>query len=107
MLLHGLRFIIHYGMHLLLPGLIAYVFYKAHWKQSWLILLATMLVDLDHLLATPIYDPYRRSIGFHVLHSYQAILLYIFLLLPKKTRLVAIGLCLHMLTDYLDGLWIA
>ena len=35
-----------------------------------------MLVDLDHLLADPIYDPERCSIGFHPLHSIPAIVVY-------------------------------
>jgi hypothetical protein len=61
-----------------------------------------MLVDLDHLLANPIFDPNRCSIGFHFLHSYYAILIYVTLLLFPKSRIVAIGLLLHMLTDYLD-----
>ena len=30
---------------------------------------ATMLVDLDHLLATPLYNPDRCSLGFHPLHT--------------------------------------
>ena len=33
-------------------------------------MMATMLVDLDHLFADPIYDPDRCSIGFHPLHQY-------------------------------------
>jgi hypothetical protein len=67
-----------------------------------MIFILTMLVDLDHLLATPMYDPCRCSIGFHPLHSYVAIGIYIVLLLPVKTRIIAIGLLMHMLTDGLD-----
>lgn len=65
-----------------------------------------MLVDLDHLLATPIFNPCRCSIGFHPLHSYMAIAAYFLLLVPKKTRIIAIGLLLHMLTDGIDCLFI-
>jgi len=97
-----LQSILHYGLHLLFPGLIAWVFFRNKWKKAYLIMLATMLVDLDHLLANPIFDPNRCSIGFHFLHSYYAILIYITLLLFPKSRIVAIGLLLHMLTDYLD-----
>jgi len=97
-----LQFILHYGLHLLFPALIAWVFFRKEWKKAYLIMLATMLVDLDHLLANPIFDPNRCSIGFHFLHSYYAILIYITLLLFPKSRIVAIGLLLHMLTDYLD-----
>ena len=61
-----------------------------------------MLVDLDHLIATPIFDPTRCSIDFHPLHSYWAIGLYVLLLFPKKTRIMAVGLLLHMLSDMVD-----
>lgn len=63
---------------------------------------ATMLVDLDHLLADPIYDPNRCGIGFHPLHSYPAIAAYALLFIPRPTRLVALGLLIHMALDALD-----
>jgi len=96
----------HYGLHLLFPGLIAYIFFRKNWKTVWLIFIVTMLIDLDHLLADPIYDPNRCSINFHPLHSYVAASVYIVLLFPKKTRIIAIGLLLHLITDYLDCLWL-
>jgi hypothetical protein len=65
-----------------------------------------MLVDLDHLLATPIFSATRCSINFHILHSYYAIAIYLVALFFKKTRIVAIGLLLHILTDAIDCLWI-
>jgi len=65
-------------------------------------MMATMAVDLDHLLAVPIYDPNRCSIGFHPLHSYYAIGVYVILLFFPKTRLVGIGLVIHMILDYID-----
>lgn len=65
-------------------------------------MLAAMLVDLDHLLADPIYDPNRCSIGFHPLHSYPAIAAYVVLLVPRVTRLFALGLIIHMVLDALD-----
>lgn len=61
-----------------------------------------MLVDLDHLLANPIFDPARCSINFHPLHTMPAIVLYLILLFPKKTRILAIALLFHMLTDWFD-----
>ncbi len=101
-----LRPVLHYGMHYLMPFIIALIFFrKDFWKAS-LIMLAANLIDLDHLLVKPIFDPDRCSIGFHYLHSYLAITLYFILLLPKTTRIVAIGLLLHILTDYIDCLWI-
>lgn len=65
-------------------------------------MLSAMLVDLDHLLADPIYDPQRCGIGFHPLHTYPAIGAYALLLVPKTTRLVALGLVIHMALDALD-----
>ncbi|MFY0631507.1 MAG: hypothetical protein JXR05_14075 [Flavobacteriaceae bacterium] len=98
----SLKFIIHYGLHYIVPLGIAFFFYKKKWKVVFLILIATMLVDLDHLLATPIYDPNRCSINFHPLHSYYAIAIYVAMLIPKKLRIIAIGLLLHMLADFID-----
>ncbi|WP_172281945.1 DUF6122 family protein [Chryseobacterium sp. LAM-KRS1] len=97
----------HYFLHLVFPVLIAYIFYRDHWKRTYLILLATMLVDLDHLFANPIFDPDRNSIGFHFLHSYYAIAVYFLMLFFKgNIRIIGIGLLLHMLTDYQDfNLW--
>ena len=104
-ILQFLRPVIHISLHLLVPGLIARVFFREQWKRAWLIMLATMLVDLDHLLADPIFDPSRCSIGFHVLHSYYAIAGYLAMSLLPQLRIVAIGLLFHMFTDYLDCLW--
>jgi hypothetical protein len=100
------RFFTHYGMHFIVPGLIAYLFFRENWKKVWVIFTLTMLVDLDHLLATPLFDANRCSINFHPLHSYYAIFMYALLLIPAKTRIVAIGLLFHMLTDYFDCFWI-
>jgi hypothetical protein len=97
--------ILHYSLHLIFPALIARIFYKDNWKKVYLIFLATMLIDLDHLLATPIFDSQRCSIGFHFLHSWYAIVSYIILLFFKKTRIIAIGLLLHIFTDIIDCLW--
>ncbi|REC80403.1 hypothetical protein DRF60_01455 [Chryseobacterium elymi] len=103
-----LKTFIHYFLHLVFPVFIALTFFHKNWKKSYIIMLATMLVDLDHLFANPILDPSRNSIGFHILHSYYAIAVYFLLLFFKgNTRIVAIGLLFHMLTDFLDfNLWI-
>lgn len=96
------KFIIHYGFHFIVPGVIAYSIYKDKWKHVYVLFIATMLIDLDHLLATPIFDPNRCSINFHPLHSYIAILLYLGMLFLKKTRVLGIGLLLHILADTID-----
>ena len=61
------QFVLHYGLHFLFPALIALVFFRNEGKKAYLIMIATMLVDLDHLLANPIFDPNRCSINFHPL----------------------------------------
>lgn len=67
-------------------------------------MISGMLIDLDHLLATPIFSPNRCSINFHPLHSYYAIVLYCLLLIPQKTRLIGLGLTIHILADSVDCL---
>jgi len=94
--------VLHYGIHLLLPLIVAFVFFKSNWKYAYLIMISMMIIDLDHLLVTPIFDPNRCSINFHPLHSYIAIGLYIVLLFPKKTRLLGLGLIIHIIADKVD-----
>lgn len=96
--------IIHYGIHFILPLVVAVFFYKKNWKRAYIIMICGMLIDLDHLLATPIFAPNRCSINFHPLHSYYAIAIYILLLIPKKTRLIGLGLVIHILADSVDCL---
>lgn len=97
-----LRPILHYSFHFLVPGLIAFVFYQRQWKKAWLLLISTMLVDLDHLFANPIFDPNRCSIHFHFLHTYWAMIIYFLMVFVAKLRIFGIGLLFHMLTDALD-----
>jgi len=92
----------HYGCHIFLPLIVAFICYKSIWKYAFLVMLAGILIDLDHLLANPVFDPNRCSIGFHPLHSYFAITFYLFLLIPKKSRLVALGLVIHIIADLVD-----
>ena len=68
-------------------------------------MLAGWLIDIDHLWADPIYVPDRCSIGFHPLHRAPAIAVYALLLLPRRTRLLAIGLLVHVGLDGLDCAW--
>ena len=93
---------LHIALHFLVPGLIAILFFKSRWKPAWLIMVLTMIVDLDHLLASPIYDPNRCSINFHPLHSYPAILLYVIMAVVPKLRLIGLGLLIHMGIDLTD-----
>ena len=97
-----IKTILHYFLHLIAPGIIAFLFFRSDWKRVYLIFLASMLVDLDHLLANPIFDPNRCSINFHPLHNYIAMVFYSIGLLFKKTRVLALALLFHMLTDAID-----
>lgn len=100
-----LRPLIHIVLHLALPGAVAWLFFRPNWRRAWLVMLATMLIDLDHLLAEPIFDPNRCSLGFHPLHGWPAAVGYLGLLAFPATRLVGLGLWLHLGLDGLDCLW--
>lgn len=94
--------LLHYGIHLLLPVVIGFIFYRERLLEASLILLGGLLIDLDHLLASPIFDPWRCSINFHPLHSYWAISIYTVLLLFRKSRIFGIALMIHILADLTD-----
>ena len=102
---------IHIVLHFLIPAFVARIFFPRHWVNAYLIMVATMLVDLDHLIASPIYNPDRCSIGFHPLHQPWFVALYFLLCFVPKTRLIGIGLIIHMGLDAIDcqmtsGVWI-
>lgn len=106
----ALRTIVHYGLHFLAPFLFTYLWPQRPRWQVYLLLIATMSIDLDHLIATPIFDPNRCSVGFHLLHSYPMIGVYtVMLLLPYERlgwpwwlRVLAVGLLFHIFTDWQD-----
>ncbi|MEN8790388.1 MAG: DUF6122 family protein [Flavobacteriaceae bacterium] len=101
-----LRITLHYGIHFLLPVLIGLLFFKQNRTWVIIILLSGILIDLDHLLATPIFDPLRCSIGFHPLHSYLAIVGYVILTAIRKTRIIGLALLIHIIADWVDCLFI-
>lgn len=120
---------IHIALHVIVPLLVALAFYRRRWRYATVIMVATMIVDVDHLLADPIYDPNRCSIGFHPLHTLPAIGIYAALfILPlivgqendreglrlsarvlstrvlsvRVLHLVGLGLLIHMALDWID-----
>jgi len=101
-----LRIIAHYGIHFLVPLIIAYYFYKENKLWSGLILISGIVIDIDHLLTTPIFDPNRCSINFHPLHTYWAIGIYLILFVLKKTRIFGLAFLIHILADIVDCLFI-
>ena len=96
---------VHYFLHFGFPFFIAFVFFRKDWKKVYLILIATMLVDLDHLASNPIFQANRCSINFHLLHTYYAMFFYVVLLFFRKPfNIIGIGLLFHMLTDFINCL---
>ena len=92
----------HLALHFIVPLLVAFLFFSENLKLSYLVMMLTMLVDLDHLLASPIYDANRCSIGFHPLHQHWFIAIYLVMSFFSKTRLIGVGLIIHMSLDALD-----
>jgi Family of unknown function (DUF6122) len=83
---------------------LARIAFRDRWPAAWLVMAAAIVVDIDHFLADPIYQPDRCSIGFHPLHTLPAIAVYAVLALPRRTRLIGAGLLVHMALDALDCL---
>ncbi|MGB0496452.1 MAG: DUF6122 family protein [Kangiellaceae bacterium] len=80
------------------------------WSICWVFMMLTMMIDLDHLLATPVYQADRCSVGFHPLHQLIPIVFYCLLCIPNKTRIFGIGLIIHIVLDSIDcqintGVW--
>jgi hypothetical protein len=73
-------------------------------EKAYLILIATMLIDLDHLLVEPIFETNRCSINFH-LYIRITLCLSSLLFFRKPFRIIGIGLLFHMLTDFIDCLF--
>ena len=93
--------VLHLVLHVAVPAAVAFAFYP-HRRRAFLWMLAGWLIDVDHLLAEPIYAPGRCSIGFHPLHTAPAILAYLLLLLPRRARPLGIGLLIHIVLDAID-----
>lgn len=100
-----LRPVLHIAAHFLVPAALSRCWPRGRRLRAWGVMVATMAVDLDHLLADPVYDPDRLSLGFHPLHAWALQPVYVLLALWPRTRLVGVGLVSHMALDGLDGLW--
>ena len=101
---------LHLLLHFLVPLALALGFFRHTWKRSYLLMLIGLAIDIDHLLANPVYDANRCSIGFHPLHTVYPIALYGITLLHPKTRLIGVGLLVHIFLDAIDcqitgGVW--
>ncbi len=104
-----LQAVFHYSLHFVVPVFLARSMDRSRWKHIYLILLSTMIIDLDHLFAVPVFDPQRCSVGFHPLHSEIAVLCYAvgLKLLWRRWwgRAFMVGLLFHVFTDAIDCLW--
>lgn len=96
--------ILHYGGHWIAPFLIAAIIWRDRWQRAGLVILAANLIDLDHLLADPMFDPGRCSIGFHLLHGWEAAIVYLLMLGAPRWWLRALGLgaLWHLAIDWGD-----
>ncbi len=108
-----LRPAIHVLLHFLVPALVARWACRRDRLRTFALMAGTIVVDLDHLLADPIYDPDRCSVGFHPLHGGIAIAAYALMLglsfiprLPPRPRWwlrwAGVGLLLHVALDAID-----
>ena len=103
----GLRAGIHMVLHFAAPAAAARLAFRDAFWKSWAVMSATIVVDLDHLLADPVFDPDRCSLGFHPGHSVAAMVAYGLLALLSEApllRWVGVGLLIHMGLDGLDCL---
>ena len=96
--------ILHYGGHWLAPFVISSLLWRERWMQAGIVMIAANLIDLDHLLADPIFDPNRCSIGFHPLHTFHAAAAYVLLMLVPRwwARAFALGALWHLAVDWAD-----
>ena len=99
------RPIIHIVLLFLVPLAVARLCFKKDWRRSYLIMAGALLVNVDHVLADPLYDPGRCSIGFHPLHSYPALAAYAVMAAIPRLRILGIGLLIHMALDGIDCVW--
>jgi len=98
-----MQFFIHYFLHLGFPLIIAYAFFRENWKNVYLILLLTMIIDVDHVFSEPIFQANRCSINYHMFHTHYAAVGYVVLLfLRKPFNIIGLGLVLHLATDFVD-----
>ena len=104
--IESVQSILHYSGHWLIPFLIAAVIWGQKWVIAGLTITMANLIDLDHLFANPVFDPERCSIGFHLLHGWQAMVFYtLMIFLPKWwVKALGIGAMWHLAVDYGDCL---
>jgi hypothetical protein len=96
--------LIHIIASILLVFVINFFDKKTDIKKIFILVLTSNFIDLDHLLANPIYDPNRCSINFHPLHSWYMFPIYFFGSFLKNYRYFFFGIILHLVLDWIDCL---
>lgn len=99
------RAIAHLFLHGAVPLALAFGIWRDKVWRAFFILMAGMVIDLDHLLADPIFDPNRCSVGFHPLHTSPAVAAYAAMIAFKPTRIFGVGLMVHIVLDGIDCVW--
>lgn len=98
-------------VHVSFDLLLAYLLYKFGLVEvqaaDIVLILSANLVDLDHLLARPIYHPRRNPFITHPLHKlwYLLLLFAVGLLFIRKAAFLGVGILSHLLLDFLDVKW--
>ena len=103
----GVRATVHILLHVAVPCLVSRLAFRQSFWRAWAVMMVVMIVDLDHLLADPVFDPNRCSIGFHPLHTVPAMGAYALMMVIPESRTVrwmGTGLVIHMALDALDCL---
>jgi len=106
-MLEMFRIVFHLALHVLVPAALAHGVYRKDRVLAFGVMMLTMAVDLDHLLAVPVFDPCRCSLGFHPLHNTIPVVLYACLAVLQRhriTRWIGQGLIIHMALDGIDCL---
>ena len=98
--------VLHYAAHWIAPALFARLTQGRDWLRHSAVMLSANLIDLDHLLADPVFDPGRCSIGFHPLHGAIAAGVYLCMLVVPRwwMRAFGLGALWHLAVDYGDCL---
>lgn len=97
--------VVHFVSNVVLLGVI--YFFDVSSREDFfaiaLSVLASNFIDVDHLLASPIYDPARCSINFHPLHSWYFFPVYAALLFVRSRRVqyFSVAVFLHLALDWL------
>jgi len=102
------NWILHGISNLALLGAIWYANRKTTTKEEMgkyaLAAFGANLIDIDHLLATPIYDPDRCGINYHPLHSWYMIPIYFggLFFKNKYVRVFFASVLIHLTLDAID-----